>query len=210
MNTINSSVSDSGSAHLAFSDPPASVPNPRRVAHHFINDPKAKFILTCFGDVLNANIEASKLLRDGVLSRLPEGKLSYGSTKINNSVMEILEQFRLSRTSCMKLLKRYEDEWIALEFSSTDFNVNKEILLTIYPRNFCREDSIVALSKAFGFTVTEAEVVRHISMAYCPKEISAKMDISTNTVRAHLRSIYSKTGMRGYNRTLRLILQLIT
>lgn len=180
-----------------------------RMRHHFLNDPKAKFILTRQGVVLNANSKASSLLNSGFLTRLPDGKLSYGSLLLNISVEEILDQLSLGRSSCMKLLKRYKDDWAALEFSTAKISLNKEVLLTIYEPSTCPENSLRALSAAFGFTITETEVVRHMSMASSPKEISIEMDISTNTVRAHLRSIYSKIGMRGYNRALRVILTLI-
>lgn len=181
-----------------------------RTTHHFLNDPKAKFILTSFGDLLNANHKASELLFSDMLKRLPCGKLSYGSSEMNDQVDRILTEIRQKRTSYQRLLKRQiDEEWAVLEFSVGEFNKNQEILLTVSQRNFCTDVSLNALSKSFGFTISETEVVRYMSQAYCPKEISAKMDISTNTVRAHLRSIYSKTGVRGYNRSLRLILQLL-
>lgn len=206
-NLIPSDSDDSDSYAMLVKSPSMNGVH-GRLSHHFLYDPKAKFILASYGDVLNANIEASNLLNKGILFRLPEGKLSYGSSDMNNAVEHILEQLRFGRSSCIKLLKRFEDDWMVLEFSSASFNANKEVLLTIFPRRICQDDSLEALSKAFGFTITESEVVSHMSMALCPKEIGQEMDISTNTVRAHLRSIYSKTGVRGYNRALCLILQL--
>ena len=192
-----------------FSLEPSEMSPPKgRLAHHFLYDTKAKFILASNGDLLNANLEASNLLSNGILFRLPEGNLSYGSSEMNLAVKDILKQLRIGRNSCIKLLKRFEDDWLVLEFTSANFNSNKEVLLTVFPRDICMSSSLNAMSKAFGFTITEAEVVKHMLMALCPKEISIEMDISTNTVRAHLRSIYSKTGVRGYNRALCLFLQL--
>lgn len=195
-------------SHISSIEPLSSEIAQSRIAHHFINDPRAKFILTDFGDVLNANIKAAELLDNGVLFQLPEGHLSYGSSDMNNAAADIFKKLRLGRNSCIRLLKRFEDDWMVLKFSSANFNDNKEVLLTVFPRQTCQEETLEALSKAFGFTITEAQVVRHMAMACCPKEIGLEMGISTNTVRAHLRSIYSKTGERGYNRALCLILQL--
>ena len=180
-----------------------------RLTHHFLNEGNAKFILTSSGDILNVNVQASKLLQKRVLLHLPDGKLSYGSSEMNKAVADILKQLHSGRESSKKLIKRLDDDWMVLDFSTVSFNACKEVLLTIFPRRTCQDDSLQALSKAFGFTITETEVVKHMSMACCPKEIGIQMDISTNTVRAHLRSIYSKTGARGYNRALCLILQLI-
>jgi len=206
----NLNTSSSGDTKtLGISLEPSEMSPPQgRLAQHFLNDPKAKFILAGHGGVLNANLEASNLLNNGILFRLPEGNLSYGSSEMNLAVKDILKQLRTGRNSCVKLLKRFEDDWMVLEFTSASFNKNKEVLLTVFPRDICRSSSLEAITKAFGFTITEAEVVKFMLMARCPKEISIEMDISTNTVRAHLRSIYSKTGVRGYNRALCLFLQL--
>jgi len=206
-NLYPSSSGDTKTRGIPLEPSELSLPQ-GRLAHHFLNDPKAKFILASHGDVLNANVEASNLLNNGILFRLPEGNLSYGSSDMNLAVKDILKQLRNGRSSCIKLLKRFEDDWMVLEFTSANFNTNKEVLLTVFPRSICRTSSLDAMTKAFGFTITEAEVVRHMLTALCPKEISIEMDISTNTVRAHLRSIYSKTGVRGYNRALCLFLQL--
>lgn len=180
-----------------------------RITRHALHDPSAKFILSSHGHILCQNLEAYTFLDQGVLSTQADGKLGYGSAELSLAANDILAEFRTGRTSRRKLLKKFQDDWVVLLFSSPEFNSDKEVLLTVQKRNGCCDDSLRALSKAFDFTITEIEVVRHMSMASCPKEISVAMDISINTVRAHLRSIYAKLGVRGYNRSLRVILQLI-
>ena len=181
-----------------------------RILRHFQSDPKAKFILTAFGDILTANQAAQDVLQSQILHRDPSGKLSFGSKDADTRAKQIFADMRLNRTSCERLIKRQSDErWAVLEFTAHNFDDEKEVLLTVSQPRRCSDSALNALSKAFQFTITEAEVVRHMARAKCPKEISIEMDISTNTVRAHLRSIYAKTGMRGYNRSLRLILELI-
>lgn len=180
-----------------------------RIAHHFLNDPKAKFILSDIGDLLYKNMSAMDLLSKGALSYRSDGKLNYGSSELTTAANKILKQIRLGRAAKLKLLKKFEDDWIIFEFSSPEFNANKEVLLTVQKRGDCLEYSLDAVSRIFDFSLTETEVVRHMSLAYCPKEISGEMNISINTVRAHLRSIYAKIGTRGYNRSLRVIMQLI-
>lgn len=210
MNNQKTSVSDAANSYVLTADLFGSDHRTERIMHHFLNDTKGKFVLSCEGNILLQNIEAANIINAGILSPQPDSKLSYGSSKLSSAAEDILEQMRLGRASKKKLLKKHEDDWIVFEFSSPEINADKEVLLTVYKRNVCHEDSFEALSRAFDFTITEAVVVRHISMAHCPKEISAEMDISINTVRAHLRSIYAKIGVRGYNRSLRVILQLIS
>lgn len=180
-----------------------------KLAFHFQRDPTAKFILAQDGKLVLKNDSARDLLEMTVLDCFAEGTINYGSPDLNAAASSIITELHAGRSSKMKLLKRYEDDWVALEFSNHGAQKSGEILLTVNERSVCRNDSLRALSRAFGFTITEAEVVRNMSMALCPKEISEHMDISVNTVRSHLRSIYSKVGLRGYNKTLRLILQLI-
>jgi len=180
-----------------------------RLAFHFANDPNPKFILGLDGTVLNINNSAANIVTEGLLAHNNKGGLNYGSCDQNTYVQTILKDFKSGRSHCKRLLKRMPDNsWIVFEFSKINYNDEVEVLLKVNYRQFCQNAALEALSKAFDFTLTETEVVRHMSNAYCPKEIAFEMDISVNTVRAHLRSIYSKIGVRGYNKALRLILQL--
>ena len=180
-----------------------------RCAHHFQNNPRPKFVLSSGGDILDLNIAASRLMSEGLLKRRADGKLDLGALDLNTSAMSIIEDIRSGRAECKQLLKRLPDnDWMVLHFFKIANADSYEILLSVKQGGLCPRDSLDALSKAFGFTVTESVVVSYMAKAYCPKEIGAQMNISINTVRAHLRSIYSKIGVRGYNRALRLVLQL--
>jgi DNA-binding CsgD family transcriptional regulator len=46
----------------------------------------------------------------------------------------------------------------------------------------------------FDLTVTEAKIAREIAVGMEPGQIAAKFGISIETVRVHLKSIFSKTG----------------
>ena len=209
MKNLNTSFIDGAHAGADLLEPFGQDGSSTRIAHHFINDPKAKFILSDKGEILFQNIEAYNILAKGALSSQANGKLSYGSSQLTLAAEEIFKQIRQGRSTKLKLLKKFEDDWIICEFSSPEFDAQNQVLLTIQNRNDDLEYSFDAISRTFNLTITEEEVVRHMSVAHCPKEISLEMDISINTVRGHLKSIYGKIGTRGYSRTLRVILQLI-
>ena len=66
------------------------------------------------------------------------------------------------------------------------------------------------LSDAFGFTLAEANVLKLILEDEAPKQVAVSLSISTNTVRTHLRSIYSKMNVRGLAQAIRLASRLTT
>lgn len=182
----------------------------RRLAFHFINDALPKFVLSSCGTVINANARAEALIQQGLISSGRTGKLDYGNSDYNKSVGDILANLNAGRTSCAKLLKRLPDEnWVVFEFTTAKYLGDKEIVLTVKQCETNHQDGFNAISKAFNLTLTEMDVIKCMSMALCPKDIGQEMQISVNTVRSHLRSIYSKIGVRGYNKALRLILQLL-
>lgn len=181
-----------------------------RLAFHFMNDPLPKFILKPDGIVLNANVRAARLIDEGILNHGAFSGLDYGTPDNNSCANSILRSFGAGRTSYKRIVKRlFDDDWIVFEFSKIDDSEYSEILLTVKEGKICLDEELNAVAKAFNLTLTETDVVHYMSKAYCPKEISNEMGISVNTVRAHLRSIYSKIGVRGYNKALRLILQLV-
>ena len=54
---------------------------------------------------------------------------------------------------------------------------------------------LVDLTEAFGLTPSEAHIVELLLGGNCPSKISAELNISVHTVRAHLRRCYDKLGV---------------
>lgn len=64
------------------------------------------------------------------------------------------------------------------------------------------------LSDAFGLTRTETSVLAGLIDGLAPKEIAGQLQISTHTVRSHLRAIYAKMDVKGISGTIRLAMRL--
>jgi DNA-binding CsgD family transcriptional regulator len=65
------------------------------------------------------------------------------------------------------------------------------------------------LIEAFHLTPAQAKVVMGLASGLVPKEIARRMDVSTHTVRTHLRAVYGKLKVRGIAGALRLTSQLL-
>lgn len=62
------------------------------------------------------------------------------------------------------------------------------------------------LRQFYGMTPTEAEVASNLSLGLTLDETAAAMSISRNTARAHLRAIFSKSGITRQTELVRLML----
>ncbi|QQD18590.1 helix-turn-helix transcriptional regulator [Spongiibacter nanhainus] len=71
----------------------------------------------------------------------------------------------------------------------------------------CATAPIRALCELFGFTKAEARVAMLLTDGLDIDEIKCLLDIERNTVRSHIRSIFSKTGVNRQALVVRLVLK---
>jgi DNA-binding CsgD family transcriptional regulator/PAS domain-containing protein len=69
------------------------------------------------------------------------------------------------------------------------------------------EAPVAVLAKLFGFTPTEAQLALRLSNGLNLDEVAAALGMSRNTARAHLRSVFTKTGISRQSALVRLILK---
>lgn len=62
-----------------------------------------------------------------------------------------------------------------------------------------------AVRDLLGLTQSEAAVTAQLAEGLAPAEVAARLGISPNTVRAHLRSIFGKTGVRRQSQLVQLV-----
>lgn len=78
------------------------------------------------------------------------------------------------------------------------------VLIRDAERGSAPENSV--LQQLFGMTPTEAELARRLSTGLTLDESAESMSISRNTARAHLRAIFSKSGITRQTELVRLML----
>jgi DNA-binding CsgD family transcriptional regulator/PAS domain-containing protein len=69
------------------------------------------------------------------------------------------------------------------------------------------EAPVAVLAKLFGFTPTEAQLALRLSNGLNLDEVASALGMSRNTARAHLRSVFTKTGISRQSALVRLILK---
>ena len=86
-------------------------------------------------------------------------------------------------------------QWAVLEASPLIGGDEDQVAVTIEP---ARGDHLMSLLlMAYGLTAREREICREVIAGYSTVDISGRLFISSNTVQDHLKSIFSKVGVRS-------------
>ncbi len=86
-------------------------------------------------------------------------------------------------------------QWAVLEASPLIGGDEDQVAVTIEP---ARGDHLMSLlMTAYGLTAREREICSEVIAGYSTADISGRLFISSNTVQDHLKSIFSKVGVRS-------------
>jgi DNA-binding CsgD family transcriptional regulator len=86
-------------------------------------------------------------------------------------------------------------QWAVLEASPLIGGDEDQVAVTIEP---ARGDHLMSLLlMAYGLTAREREICSEVIAGYSTADISGRLFISSNTVQDHLKSIFSKVGVRS-------------
>ena len=86
-------------------------------------------------------------------------------------------------------------QWAVLEASPLIGADEDQIAVTIEPAT--GDHLLGLLLAAYGLTAREREVCREVIAGYSTTDIAARLFISTNTVQDHLKSMFTKVGVRS-------------
>ena len=172
----------------------------------FENDGVARFVLDHHGGVLRSNAAARTLIASGILG---SGRAFICPTHRNRAEFDSLLTRLVERrqTSGRLLFRAGDDAWCLLDLLVAP-GVDGKIFATVRPAHAMTADGVEPLRAVFGLTRAEASVLSHLAQGEAPKDIGRKMDMSIHTVRAHLRAICMRMGVKGINGALRLCFQL--
>lgn len=172
----------------------------------FERDPMPRFILDCGSRILEANAEARSLMASGVVgtSSLSSGLPHRDRARLDQAVKRVAQGWQ---TRSRVLVRDQDDAWCVIELVGVE-ELDGRVAAAIRRATELTAEHIEPLRPVFGLTPVETQVLTHVASGEAPKEIARILSMSIFTVRAHLRTIFMKLGVRGISGTLRLTLQL--
>lgn len=150
--------------------------------------------------VIAANREATRI-GDGDGLRLRRGMLSFGSRAANEAFARAVDRargpvaFRVPR-----LASERGYECLVLRLAAGDASV----LFIADPDPLSLDGD--ALRQLHGLTNGEVRVVNRLTSGAPLQAVAEELCLSAHTVRAHLRSVFAKTGTRGQADLMRILL----
>jgi DNA-binding CsgD family transcriptional regulator len=172
----------------------------------FEDDLVARFVLDLQGHVVSANRRGRELALSGLVGA---GGLFMCSTHRSRPELDqLLARMAQGRQSDGRILFRAgDDDWCVLKLLITP-GAPERVFAAVCPIKPIPADRIEMLRGVFGLTRSETAVLVHLTAGEAPKEIGRQLDMSVHTVRAHLRSLCMRMGVKGINGALRLSFQL--
>lgn len=172
----------------------------------FEDDLVARFVLDLQGRVVRANRRGRELSLSGLVGA---GGLFMCATHRNRSELDqMLARMADGRQSDGRILFRAgDDDWCLLKLLIASSTPDR-VFAAVCPVKPIPADRIEMLRAVFGITRSETAVLVHLTAGEAPKEIGRQLDMSVHTVRAHLRSLCMRMGVKGINGALRLSFQL--
>jgi DNA-binding CsgD family transcriptional regulator len=169
-------------------------------------DAMPRFLLDGEGRIVRANTRGRDLISRGVIG---VGGMILCSAHRDRARLDIILH-RLSEHIDLEsrvLLRGQDDAWCMLELFAPP-ELPGHVFATMRRATELAPEKIEPLKTVFGLTKAETNVLTHLTVGDAPKDIGRKLSMSTHTVRAHLRAIFMKMGVKGINGTLRLTFQL--
>lgn len=183
----------------------ASLPQ-EDCASWFEHDGTARFVLDAQGGIQQCNAAARAMIASGVVGS--GGVLICQAHRNRGEFETLLTRLNEGRQNSGRILFRAgDDAWCLLDLITLP-EIEGKIFATARPAQCMSAADIEPLRAVFGLTRAEVAVLSHLTCGEPPKEIGRSMDMSIHTVRAHLRAICMRMGVKGINGALRLSFQL--
>lgn len=172
------------------------------------------------GRILKSNPTAATLLDEGDGLSTREGKLHLGTrqstSELQGIITQVLANQKKAVPSVIEALQVQRPSGapdLGLIVRPVPMNQWSEgtgvpcVAIFISDPQQQSEASADILMRLFGFTPTEANLALLLANGLTLDEAAQEMNVSRNTVRTHLRSVFGKTGVSRQTMLVRLILR---
>lgn len=170
----------------------------------FAQDHAARFILSASGHICSANAAARLLLDEGLVAIDGQERLVLprpgGRQPRSDLVAATLRHGAAER----RAYQLGPDRWLAAAAQRDSENADR-IFVSLRDVRLSADLDLEAVAESFGISESERPILQGLAQALCPKEIARINNLSVHTVRAHLRSIYGKMGVRSQTETQRIL-----
>jgi DNA-binding CsgD family transcriptional regulator len=171
-------------------------------------DPVPLLLIGPSGTLIDANPSGLHLLELAAVASLRGRTLAFVDQQAQQSFHRGLASVVSRRTLNSRLILRGNDGcWRQVDILSCGPAIPEHAYVR-FPTEPQPAPDIEPLVRAFGFSNPEAEVLRRLVEGLAPKEIARVLCMSTNTVRAHLRMLYLKMGVKGLSGLIRQTVRL--
>lgn len=173
----------------------------------FATDPNPVIVVDGSGRLVIANPAASCLLEAAMAVGVRRRQVVFADPVAQSAFTNALAE-ALLKGSSRAILRGNDGQWRPLELRAWRRFAGHLVFVS-----FCGEPvpnvDMAGLVRAFELTASEAEVLRLLTEGSSPKDIARRLNVSTNTVRAHLRALYMKMHVRGMPGVIRQVLRLV-
>jgi DNA-binding CsgD family transcriptional regulator len=175
----------------------------------FDSDPAPVFLVGPGAVLLDANPAGRRLLDRGSAVTLRNRGLIFAETDSHRAFLRTLGDVFAGRATSNRVVLRGNDgDWRRVDLLGSEPPRSNRVFVSFRCEPQAQVE-IDPLLEAFGLTSAEGEILRHLSEGLSPKEIARRLSVSTNTVRAHLRTLYLKMRVRGIPGVIRQSMRLI-
>lgn len=203
MRKVGHSESESRSSELSRVGDWWKQLEPDATTRWFELDPTPVFVLGSDLSVLAANLTASRLLNAGAAASVRARRLVFSHVEAQECFADALEKITSGAASQAVIVVLCDDgRWRRLEiFRAAESSIGAAYVTV--RGDPARLADIGPLLDAFMLSGAEGKVLQALVQGLTPKRVAARLHVSPNTVRAHLRNLYMKMRVRGLNELMR-------
>jgi DNA-binding CsgD family transcriptional regulator len=154
------------------------------------------------GAVIDANGLAERVLKNGDGIQVRNGRFTFADADIDARLGRLLAEASRSGTSHRAIaasVKRPGAAAYRVLISPVRITGNGRgvSFVVLYAPHERREVSAEVLPELYGLTPAQADVARNLYAGLSVERTAAELDLSLNTVRSHLKQIFSKCDVQS-------------